>query len=68
MPSAAARSNCSPRRPGCTEAIMLAHGFTADFLVNLICARMATTWTERVVAGGGAMEAAHRQENVVQPG
>jgi hypothetical protein len=36
---------------GCTEAIMLAHGFTADFLVNLIRAAMATTWTERVVAG-----------------
>ena len=33
---------------GCTEAILLAHGFTADFLVNLIRAGMATTWTERV--------------------
>jgi acyl-coenzyme A thioesterase PaaI-like protein len=41
---------------GCTEAIMLTHGFTADFLVNLIRAGMATTWTERVVAGGRAME------------
>ena len=41
---------------GCTEAIMLAHGFTADFLVNLIRAGMVTTWTERVDAGGRAME------------
>jgi len=35
---------------------MLAHGFTADFLVNLIRAGMVTTWTERVDAGGRAME------------
>ena len=41
---------------GCTEAIMLAHGFTADFLVNLIRAGMVTTWTERVDAGARAME------------
>jgi len=27
---------------GCTEAIILAHGFTTDFLVGLICAGLAT--------------------------
>ena len=27
---------------GCTEAIILAHGFTTDFLVDLICAGLAT--------------------------
>jgi hypothetical protein len=43
---------------GCSEAIMLAHGFTVDFLVELIRTEMATTWTERVVAGGRAMEVA----------
>jgi hypothetical protein len=44
---------------GCSEANMLAHGFTVDFLVDLIRTGMATTLTERVVArvkdhGGGA--------------
>jgi len=28
---------------GCSEAIMLAHGFTVDFLVDLIRTGMATT-------------------------
>ena len=37
---------------------MLAHGFTVDFLVDLIRTGMATTWTERVVAGGRTMEVA----------
>jgi hypothetical protein len=37
---------------------MLAHGFTVYFLVDLIRAGMATTRTERVVAGGRAMEVA----------
>jgi len=37
---------------------MLAHGFTADFLVDLIRTGVATTRTERVVAGGRAMEVA----------
>ena len=43
---------------GCSEAIMLAHGFALDFLVELIRTGMATTRTERVVAGGRAMEVA----------
>src|SRR5262249_53659666 len=37
---------------GCSEAIMLAQGFTVDFLVDLIRTGMATTRIERVVAGG----------------
>jgi len=37
---------------------MLAHGFTVDFLVELIRTGMATRQTERVVAGGRAMEVA----------
>ena len=43
---------------GCSEAIMLAHGFTVDFLVDLIRTGMATTRTERVVAGGKTIEVA----------
>ncbi len=37
---------------------MLAHGFTVDFLVELIRTGMATTRTKRVIAGGCAMEVA----------
>jgi hypothetical protein len=43
---------------GCSEAILLAHGFTVDFLVELSRTGMATTWTERVLSGGRAMEVA----------
>jgi hypothetical protein len=43
-------------RDGCTEAIMLAHGFKIDFLVNLINARLATAQTERTVTGGRWVE------------
>ena len=43
---------------GCSEAIMLAHGFTVDFLVEFVRTGMATTRTERVVSGGHAMEVA----------
>jgi hypothetical protein len=32
---------------GCSEAIMLAHGFTVDFLVELIRTGMATTWNRQ---------------------
>jgi hypothetical protein len=39
-------------REGCTEAVMLAHGFTVDMLVELVTARLATAQTERMVAGG----------------
>jgi hypothetical protein len=43
-------------RDGCTEAIMLAHGFTVDMLVELVTARLATAHTERMVAGGRPVE------------
>ena len=41
---------------GCTEAIILAHGFTIDFLVDLIRAGLATAQTDRAVAGGRSMQ------------
>jgi len=41
---------------GCTEAFILAHGFTTDFLVDLIRAGLATAQTERAVAGGRSMQ------------
>jgi hypothetical protein len=41
---------------GCTEAIVLAHGFTTDFLVDLIRAGLATAQTERAIAGGRSMQ------------
>jgi hypothetical protein len=37
---------------GCTEAIMIAHGFTPEMMVDLIAAGLATASAERVVAGG----------------
>jgi hypothetical protein len=38
-------------RDGCTEAIMFAHGFTVEQMVEIIRAGLATAQTERVVAG-----------------
>jgi len=38
-------------RDGCTEAIMLAHGFTVEMLVEMVRAGLASATTERVVAG-----------------
>ena len=38
-------------RDGCTEAIMLAHGFAIERLLELVHARLATATAERVVAG-----------------
>ncbi len=43
-------------RDGCTEAILLAHGFKIEFLGDLINARLATAQTERMVAGGRWVE------------
>jgi hypothetical protein len=43
-------------RDGCTEAIMLAHGFSIDMMVELINAGLATAKAERVVAGALKME------------
>jgi hypothetical protein len=43
-------------RDGCTEAMMLAHGFTVPQLVEIINAGLATATAERVVAGGRTIE------------
>lgn len=39
-------------REGCTEAIMLAHGFTVELMVELVRAGLATATTEPIVASG----------------
>jgi hypothetical protein len=43
---------------GCTEAIMLAHGFTMMQMVELVRAGLATATAERIVAGGCTLEVA----------
>jgi hypothetical protein len=43
---------------GCTEAMMLAHGFTIDDMVALAHAGLATATAERVVAGSRTIEVA----------
>jgi hypothetical protein len=40
---------------GCTEAIMLAHGFSIDMMVELINAGLATAKPERIVAGAATV-------------
>jgi hypothetical protein len=43
----------APCRNGCTEAMMLAQGFSIDMMVELIDSGLATTvQTKRFVAGG----------------
>jgi hypothetical protein len=41
---------------GCTEAILLAYGFTIPLLVELIRASLATATPERMVAGRRKVE------------
>ena len=41
---------------GMTEAMLLAHGFTVEMLVDLIRAGLATAKAERVIAGGRSMQ------------
>jgi hypothetical protein len=41
---------------GCTEAILLAHGFPIGLLVKLIDAGLATAHAERMMVGGRPME------------
>jgi hypothetical protein len=45
-------------RDGCTEAIMIAHGFTVAQMVELVNAGLATATAERVVAGRERIEVA----------
>jgi hypothetical protein len=39
-------------KQGCTEAFLLAHGFTVELLADLVQAGLATAQTERARAGG----------------
>jgi hypothetical protein len=41
---------------GCTEAILLAHGFPVGLLAKLIDAGLATAHAERMMVGGRPME------------
>ncbi len=43
---------------GCTEALMFANGFTAELLVELVRAGLASAHAERMVSGGEMMEVA----------
>jgi hypothetical protein len=45
-------------RDGCTEAMMIAHGFTVEQMVGLVNAGLATATAERMVAGGKTIEVA----------
>jgi uncharacterized metal-binding protein len=45
-------------RDGCTEAIMLAHGFSIDMMVELVNAGLATARPERVRAGSKTIDVA----------
>jgi hypothetical protein len=43
---------------GCTEALMMAHGFTVEQMVELVRAGLAMATVEHMVAGGKAIEVA----------
>jgi hypothetical protein len=43
---------------GCTEALMFANGFTAELLVELVRAGLASAHAERLVTGGKMVEVA----------
>ena len=67
MPSRAQRERTEQRRAlrqlasapeGTTEALMLAHGFTVERMVELVRAGLAIATAERVVAGNRTMEVA----------
>jgi hypothetical protein len=46
---------------GCTEAVMRAHGFTVEQMVELVRAGLASATAERVVAGSRKIEVARVQ-------
>jgi len=46
-------------RDGCTEAIMLAHGFTVRQMVELVRAGLATAHTQRVIVARRTVEVAY---------
>jgi len=43
---------------GCSESLMVANGFTAELLIELVRAGLASAHAERTVADGKMMEAA----------
>jgi hypothetical protein len=43
---------------GCTETIMLAHGFTIEQMVDLVRAGLASATAKRIIAGSREMEVA----------
>jgi hypothetical protein len=49
-------AGCGPQ--GCTEAMMLAHGFSIEQLVELVRAGLATATAEHMVAGTRMIEIA----------
>jgi hypothetical protein len=53
-------------RDDCTEAIILAHGFTVEQMVELVRAGLATAKAERMVAGGKSIEVA--RVRITEPG
>jgi hypothetical protein len=54
LPLAAALELLAVSRDGCTEAIMLAHGFSIEMMVEMIKAGLASAQAERTVAAGRA--------------
>ena len=47
---------------GCTEALMFANGFTAELLIELVRAGLASAHAERMVAGGRPIDWVQRAE------
>jgi hypothetical protein len=47
---------CPPE--GCTQAVLVAHGFTVEQMVTLVRAGLATATPQRVTAGRHKMEVA----------
>jgi hypothetical protein len=45
-------------RDGCTEATLLAHGFSIDMMIELVNTGLASATAERVVAGSKTIEVA----------
>jgi hypothetical protein len=46
-------------RDGCTEAIMIAHGFTVPQMVDLVRSGLATAHTRRVIVARRTVEVAY---------
>jgi hypothetical protein len=46
------------QQEGCSEAVMLAHGFTVEQLVELVRSGLATAMPQRIRAGGKVIEVA----------